>query len=73
MPTHSTNNIQLVNAYMYMTGFICTLVQAFFIHRCWMIFGKRILPIIPFLGLILLSFVSGIIVVSPNLVYPYGI
>ncbi|KAL5633574.1 hypothetical protein ACGC1H_003904 [Rhizoctonia solani] len=53
----------LVTAHMYLTGIICTSIQVFFTHRCWKMFGKRILPIIPFLLLLLVSFVSGIMVV----------
>ncbi|CAE6410334.1 unnamed protein product [Rhizoctonia solani] len=53
----------LVSVYMYLTGVICASVQAFFIHRCWIIFGKRVLPIIPFLVLLSASLVSGIMVV----------
>lgn len=42
-----------------LTAFIATLVQAFFIYRCWRIFKQRVLPILPFLCFSLISFVSG--------------
>ncbi|KAH7326848.1 hypothetical protein B0J17DRAFT_221048 [Rhizoctonia solani] len=51
----------LVIVYLWLIGVNCSAVQAFFIHRCWRIFGKRILPISPFLVLLLASFGSGVI------------
>ncbi|CUA69230.1 hypothetical protein RSOLAG22IIIB_13956 [Rhizoctonia solani] len=56
--------------HMYLTVIICTLVQAFFTYRCWKIFGKRILPIVPFLILLAVSFVSGIMVAVCGSVLP---
>ncbi|CAE6451926.1 unnamed protein product [Rhizoctonia solani] len=53
----------LVLVYFWLTGINSAAVQAFFMHRCWRIFEKRILPIIPFLVLFLAFFASGVMVV----------
>ncbi|CAE7196443.1 unnamed protein product [Rhizoctonia solani] len=50
----------LVTVHICLTGAICSSVQAFFLYRCWIILGKRILPIAPFLALLAVSLVSGI-------------
>lgn len=44
-----------------LTAITSTSVQAFYIHRCWQIFKKNILPIVPFLLCLLTALVSGIL------------
>ncbi|CAE6442586.1 unnamed protein product [Rhizoctonia solani] len=55
------DRLLLVAAAPVLTGFIGASVQAFFAYRCWRIYHQRILPMIPFLLLWLVSFVSAIV------------
>ncbi|CAE6445757.1 unnamed protein product [Rhizoctonia solani] len=54
----------LGNAFTMLTTIIGISVQLFFIHRCWRIFNKRVLPVVPLVLINLASFVSGILAES---------
>ncbi|KAH7325199.1 hypothetical protein B0J17DRAFT_633146 [Rhizoctonia solani] len=42
---------------------IGTGVQAFFVHRCWKILKKRVLPVLPLISLVLAGLTAGVLIV----------
>ncbi|KAG8688970.1 hypothetical protein FRC12_016375 [Ceratobasidium sp. 428] len=55
--------ISLILGPQILTNVISASVQAFFISRCWRIFQRRLLPVLPFLALHLTSIISGTIII----------
>ncbi|KAG8687627.1 hypothetical protein FRC08_011881 [Ceratobasidium sp. 394] len=56
-------SLSLISGPQILTNILGASVQGFFIYRCWRIFQRRILPIVPFLVLHLTSIITGTIVV----------
>ncbi|KAG8705821.1 hypothetical protein FRC08_001423, partial [Ceratobasidium sp. 394] len=56
-------SLSLILGPQILTNMLSASVQGFFIYRCWRIFQRRILPIVPFLVLHLTSIITGTIVV----------
>ncbi|EUC55768.1 transmembrane protein, putative [Rhizoctonia solani AG-3 Rhs1AP] len=61
----------LILAYLIHTVVIGAGVQAFLVDRCWKIFKKRVLPIIPLIALGLVGLSAGVLLVSTLVAFVY--